>query len=185
MYFGNRTADKEVYLAELIEEAKARVEQAKVAAENATTALKEAMAPVELLNAKKAKKVQLLANINARKGTADERDKDNVDAYGLERDIAQLEKELAAAIEAVQPADNAAHAAQKDLQNCLIQQSKYESQLSIVNLSAELTALEVEWMEKHKEMVLHCKNAKESYYSPDVYKPHQQVLAYRAAVGYR
>lgn len=185
MYFGNREHDKKDYLAELIAQSEASMKEAEDALKVEEAALKEATAPIELLNAKKAKKVQLLAKINERQGTPDEREKDNQDAYGLERDIAQLDKDLNAAHEAVEPFQARLNAAHMNVQTRANELHKYKTNLSIILLSEELTALENAWMAKHKEMVAQCKSIKASYYNPNTYKPDQQVQAYRASIGYR
>lgn len=185
MYFGDREHDKKDYLAELIARSEQSVKEAEETLKAEEAALKDAAAPIELLNAKKAKKVQLLAKINERQGTPDEREKDNQDAYGLERDIAQLDKDLNAAHEVVKPFQARLDDAQMTAQNHARDLFKYKTNLSIILLSEELTALENAWMAKHKEMVAQCKSIKESYYNPGTYKPDQQVQAYRASIGYR
>ncbi len=110
---------------------------------------------VRVIEAKLDKKQKSLDTINERMGTDKAKERDNADAFGLERDVRVISWELAEARKPIEEFTPELKRLQEQRIAIIKDLPKHEAVAKMYACQDRLQQLDLEWMAEHKRMVAH------------------------------
>lgn len=140
---------------------------------------------VKVIDVKREKKQSTLDAINARKGTEKEKERDNVDAYGIERDLTVIHEQLAEARKPIEDLTPELHRLRETRQGIIDDDARHSSLLEAFATCDRLAALDEQWMTEHRRLVALCKKAGVSHNGPEMYHTSIEWLRYKTQTGLR
>lgn len=140
---------------------------------------------VKIIEAKLDKKQKSLDAINERMGTDKAKERDNVDAFGLERDLRVISWELAEARKPIEEFTPQLQQLKQQRADYSKDRPKHEAVLEMYASQDRLHEIDMEWMAEHKRMVQLADIADISPHGLEGYNPSLAYQKYKTDFKFR